>query len=1262
MDASVPVSGKVPILMSARIPYLEPITKAMGKKPDINSFHLVVFDQNGMFVEIAEAEFTGEPILPDDNSELSGISDYTRNFKVILTLTDEPRIIHFIANCPVDQIVYGHESSIIGNLNVRNGETAYWSRAELPHIKVEGSAEDNGYGTHYHPCPDIVEHLEKVHLLRNFAQIMVVDATTAANDKFEMLGYSIYNTINIGTVAPYNNNNEEHPFQCFVDWHVHVEDDKGEDAEVTVSGTGKTYTYEQLLGLDYPYEGHALSSAELIRELPKDSNGIIWYPLPDPEDGNNRTIPFFMYERKVSVRTDEEEKWRESPPHVIVWAKYDGKECYYKFDLVYTTSDKEVKYYNILRNFLYHFTITNVTSAGYKTVEEAMAGAPSNNLSGSTTTSRFPEISVGDASLAVSYTDTTLVSSSDILFRYKYEKGNTVCNGSTNVTLVNATDGTVISSCEISTADIDNQNSKWDGYREVRFSIKEPKDVTEEQIVVVRTDDPNLSRNIRFILKKKMNLRVECDPRIYPGVDVGQYVNIKLPPGLTKDMFPLDLLIEVKGLTLTPDVEVEDNHLPVNSGPSIIPDKNQNSFYFTKTVFTYDEYTSLAVDSDNYRIVETHWRTNRVANASEVYVANKYFNTSSASWINVNHDFSGVKVNTTDIPKGLDRDVDIQFTMDTQDSDWNKKPITVNLVGLRNPNPTGDETADKLIITPNVTHSNVTVNSGTRTITVSGLKTSDKEDKVGFNLVRDDYKLASDESGDRLDNAFTNYKFNLDKLDAQANIPVEYTFTLPQHYVDVVDGVNKNMTITVKMDGLISNDDEKLEYVSSTSSIRTYKFTPNKAGTYTFKLRTTNTTASICWISLDAEQYFYAPVRTEINQSMKAFSNLNIAAVRQGTGRSVNITFNVADADENVDKDINVSLVGMKRSTDDATSFTVNTGSSDVTRNNGKITLKNIVTASVDDPLKVTISAKDYMSSSFTLDNRQSWQFTTFTLNPTSVGAAAGQEVTLTFNSDGLYNGLPVTIELDGLVPATSGQSTKAVSQYTHTVSGTGNQVVKLVTAETVTANKTCSVKLMAEGFEDAEKTVSQNTANHVLKASNTNCTSSAVYDVQAVYQMDKLTSGQNQNYKLVFYARADKQIDAGNFSIFFKINGSDTQQQLNDQGPVTTSWKKWEINLNSQNNNQINNAYDMLCFNLGRVYTGNAIYIDNVSLVDVRNGKEYVLNGDFEGDIVLSSEENKYDGVGKAAPVGTWWVKQNTGATQKPDCTLEIVEYVRND
>ena len=203
------VYGKVPIVFRATFPgVIEPNTKVMDHTPDINSFHLVVFDENGMFVEVAQAVTNGEPITNNGR-------DYEQEFTVILTLSDQPRIIHFIANCPVDQIAYGHEASIIGNMYVENGETAYWSRAEVPHIQILDEVFNPEDGTeHFHPCPHLQNHLEHIHLLRNFAEILVEDKT-GDKDPFQLLGFSVYNTIDRGTIAPYNNKNQK--FQCFVD-------------------------------------------------------------------------------------------------------------------------------------------------------------------------------------------------------------------------------------------------------------------------------------------------------------------------------------------------------------------------------------------------------------------------------------------------------------------------------------------------------------------------------------------------------------------------------------------------------------------------------------------------------------------------------------------------------------------------------------------------------------------------------------------------------------------------------------------------------------------------------------------------------------------------------------------------------------------------------------------------------------------------------------------------------------------------------------
>jgi hypothetical protein len=180
-------------------------------KMKVNTLHLIVFDENGMLVEICEAE-KGDSSDHDDHQ---GGSHYT----VTLTLTDEPRIIHYVANCPVDQVEYGHETSVIGNMYVdRNGsegaqtayETSYWARIEVPHILVK---EETINGTTVVSlADDIKDKFTHVPLLRNYAEITVTDET---DNTFLFEGFTVYNLLDRGTVAPYNSNT--HEFQSFFD-------------------------------------------------------------------------------------------------------------------------------------------------------------------------------------------------------------------------------------------------------------------------------------------------------------------------------------------------------------------------------------------------------------------------------------------------------------------------------------------------------------------------------------------------------------------------------------------------------------------------------------------------------------------------------------------------------------------------------------------------------------------------------------------------------------------------------------------------------------------------------------------------------------------------------------------------------------------------------------------------------------------------------------------------------------------------------------
>ena len=1240
------VSGKACITMSAVFPDFGPATKAMGKTPDIDSFHLVVFDENGMFVELAEAEFIGYPYKTEDveGSENTDPnipvrpnmdSDYIRQFKVVLTLTDEPRIIHFIANCPVDQIAYGHEASIISNLHVDNGETAYWSRAEVPHIKVEEESYTLDGQVHRHPCEHLKKHLEYVHLLRNFAQIVVEDGTV--DDRFVLKGFSIYNTIDKGTVAPYNNKNQEDPFQCFVDW------DHDEDGNII--GSGHTHTYEEFMAMEYPYEGHALSSAVLNQELPKVNGEIKWFTKADP---------FFMYERKVSVKTDEEDKWRESPPHIIVKSTYNGAPSYYKFDLVYNVMDKddptiinEIKYYNILRNFLYKFTITGVSGPGYDSLEEAIAGTTSNNLAGSTTASKFTEVSVGTGAIAVSYTDTTVVNSGVIHLKYKYERENDVQNSDLHVTLLNASNGDVISTFEV--ADTDIQSGIWKDYRDVALTIKEPGNTVQEQIVVVKTEDAKLLRNVRFILRKKLQMLVECEPKIASGIAVPHTVKIKLPPGMTEDMFPLNLDMEVRGLTLSPDATKDDNHLPVTSGPSIIEGKNANSFYFTKTILTYSEYmNTLEKDANNYRIIDTYWITNTINNASTIYVANKYFEQANASWTNVKYAFSGEAVNTQNIPMGLDRDVEIQFTMDSSDGSYSSREVTLKLNGMRNPTAAENDDETVMRFSLNNRPSNVTLSG--RTVTVTGLKTTDSEGKVSFTVDNSEYQIGRKSSGERTRNTFTG-SFDKTTVSAAAGETVNYTLSVPTYY--------QGMVINVTLDGLrTQNSETKLVETESQGAIRKYTFTPSAAGSYTFALQTVNKEASICSITVETDdKYYYSPISSTLNQAMREFTSLSISNVRQGIGRPVTISFGMA-TDDNAwnSKNIRVTLVGMTRNGTE-TSFTINTGSNDVTRdnNNRTITLKNITTSTSSGDLTVTISADDYQSRTTTRASgtRATSQFTNASLSPASLKANAGEETTLTFNLDdeSYYSGMTVNVELDGLEPVDNSLAllTRAVASYTYSPSKSGTQTIKLKTTDK--AERTCYVKLTADGFAESNLSAKQTAAAYALKATNATDNKNN-YDVQAVYQLENsLTNG--ASYRLTFYVKADETIN--NLGIFLKKTTADNnnnQQDIgNNIGNVTTQWVQKTVTFTAGQSN-----FDMIAINIGSVKKNKSIYFDKVSLVQTSNGananKELITNGDFEETSNIATTDQNVVG-----PANTWWRKTNTGATPSPQCTLSIVE-----
>lgn len=620
-------SGEATISFSALLPEPPISTKTLGGNPveGVENLYLIVFDENGMLVETREAQL-GEAVTHANHPS-------EKKYSVTLTLTEKPRIIHFVANCPIEQVVYGHEASVVGNMYVENGDIAYWARIEVDEIVIETNDDgDPVTDTNGNPKLTEVDKFKCVPMLRNYAQLTVTNE--ASNFVFQ--GFLIYNVTHRGTIAPYNSYSNPVGFQSFIN-----------------PNDNATYNYPELYAL--PYYGHSLTSTKLDVELPTENNDgktYIWNEIQTVDgEGNSVAGPIYMYERKISVKQGNEYDWRESPSHLIIKGEFNGATTYYKVDLTRKV-DGIPQYYNILRNFYYNFTIHSVSSAGYSSVEEAVAGATSNNLSGSAATSGFTNISDQMGRLWVSYTAKTIVEGGNLDFYYKYipdlgDEDNTEhdeqsTSNPIGVKFENMIGGKVIDNYTIESSD--ETTGPWAGYRKVKMTIKEPKDIAEEQIFTIKAINGNngateiLARNIQLILKTPYKMFVYCDPEIV-DTNIGEevVVDIYIPDDLTTNLFPLNLNIEAENRSLSPDLS--ENTLPVVSGYSVIPGKSDVlSFYYVKTINTKDEYDNITetttVEGKTYKVIHTYWITNRSDNASRVYVQNEYFTAASDEFTN----------------------------------------------------------------------------------------------------------------------------------------------------------------------------------------------------------------------------------------------------------------------------------------------------------------------------------------------------------------------------------------------------------------------------------------------------------------------------------------------------------------------------------------------------------------------------------------------------------------------------------------------------
>ena len=138
----------------------------------VNNMSLLVFNQNGILIARRVAT-------------LHGASGSGYRFSVILPKSDDIRTIHFIANHDwsgvADNDIIGSNEAAVVALMTTDRET-FWARKELPNGIDTGSLPDN------------------IPLLRNQAKVTVINEAS----NFEIEGFTLHNTLQRGSVAPFN--------------------------------------------------------------------------------------------------------------------------------------------------------------------------------------------------------------------------------------------------------------------------------------------------------------------------------------------------------------------------------------------------------------------------------------------------------------------------------------------------------------------------------------------------------------------------------------------------------------------------------------------------------------------------------------------------------------------------------------------------------------------------------------------------------------------------------------------------------------------------------------------------------------------------------------------------------------------------------------------------------------------------------------------------------------------------------------------------
>ena len=569
--------------------------------PAISSLHLLVFDENGYLIQVCNA-------VPVSGFGVAKDTEY--KFLVELGQSNYHRTIHFIANSPITVNEDGtsgyrlgeHERHVINNLYTQNGNEAYWSKVDLAE-GITGVQKIVDGKQVYEPSETLKTALTKVPMVRNYTRVKLTNNASAYLKDTEIV---MMNIPNMGSIAPLISDGHYAQFA----------------ARTGISNSEIGYDEISEQGYD-GYEPKEMT-------LTNSSWGTMLEFYERHQQTNGRAVA--------------------SPAYAIVRGHYVGASStdtaytYYKVDLCYTnTATNAVELYNLLRNIEYNIIITEVSGRGYGTIDEAAAGAASNNLNFAIETKSLNNISDGERRLSVEYTQRVLTEG-ETLFTLKYKYETNITTGATNnnaVTFSNLA-GSVLAAVNEAGA---NDVAKYivsnvagsDGWNTVTFKTQA---ISGTKIQTIILTAGNLQRSIELILGKPYTMVLDMIPNstantVSQGVGVSVDAKITLPMGLPEALFPMQINIVAVEKSLSPDAT--KNVLPVITDllPTGVPSTEGSHFGFVVTV-EHDYYFKTDADGEftgEYgNEVMLYFKTSIEDSSSVVNIYNPYFEIATDSF------------------------------------------------------------------------------------------------------------------------------------------------------------------------------------------------------------------------------------------------------------------------------------------------------------------------------------------------------------------------------------------------------------------------------------------------------------------------------------------------------------------------------------------------------------------------------------------------------------------------------------------------------